>query len=57
VPEGTTIDLTKLQTTVKELYTSKSQFKKRLNEHTEELSSLHRLLYAYNRFALLKSWK
>ncbi|MGP0593152.1 ADP-polyphosphate phosphotransferase [Nitrospira sp. T9] len=53
VPEGKTVNLTKWPTRVKELYTSKSQYKKRLNEHTEELSSLQRLHYAYNRYALL----
>ncbi len=53
VPEGTTVDLNKWPTRVKDLYTSKKQYKKRLNEHIEELSSLQRLHYAYNRYALL----
>ena len=51
--EGTSVDLTKWPTRVKELYTSKSQYKKRLNEHTEDLSEIQRLLYASNRYALL----
>jgi PPK2 family polyphosphate:nucleotide phosphotransferase len=53
VGEGTTVNLNKWPTRVKELYTSKSQYKKRLHEHTEELSSFQRLHYAYNRYALL----
>ncbi len=38
---------------MKELYTSKEQYKKCLTEQIEELSELQRLLYAYNRYALL----
>jgi PPK2 family polyphosphate:nucleotide phosphotransferase len=53
VPEDATVDLNKWATRVKELYTSKEQYKKCLNEQIEELSELQRLLYAYNRYALL----
>jgi PPK2 family polyphosphate:nucleotide phosphotransferase len=53
VPQGTTVNLNKWPTRVKGFYSSKEQYKKRLNEHIEELSSLQRLLYAYNRYALL----
>ena len=53
VNEGTTVDLNTWPTRVKELYTSKAQYKKRLNEHIEELSEMQRLLYASNRYALL----
>ena len=53
VSEGTTVDLSKRPTRVKALYTSKKQYKKCLNEHVEELSSLQRLHYADNRYALL----
>jgi PPK2 family polyphosphate:nucleotide phosphotransferase len=53
VPEDATVDLNKWPTRVKALYTSKEQYKKCLNEQIEELSELQRLLYAYNRYALL----
>jgi PPK2 family polyphosphate:nucleotide phosphotransferase len=53
VPEGTTVDLNKWPTGVKALYTSKKQYKKRLNEHVKALSDLQRIHYAYNRYALL----
>jgi len=53
VPEDATVDLNKWATRVKDLYTSKEQYKKCLNEQIEELSELQRLLYAYNRYALL----
>jgi PPK2 family polyphosphate:nucleotide phosphotransferase len=53
VSEGTKVDLNKWPTRVKALYTSKKQYKKCLNEHVEELSSLQRLHYADNRYALL----
>jgi polyphosphate kinase 2 (PPK2 family) len=57
VPEGTTGDLNKGPTMVKALYSSKKQYKKCLNEHIEELSSLQRLLYASNRYALLLTFQ
>ena len=53
VSEGATVNLNKWPTRVKALYTSKKQYKKCLNEHVEELSSLQRLHYADNRYALL----
>jgi len=53
VREGAKINLNKWPTRVKALYTSKEQYKKCLNEQIEELSELQRLLYAYNRYALL----
>jgi PPK2 family polyphosphate:nucleotide phosphotransferase len=53
VSESTKVDLNKWPTRVKALYTSKKQYKKCLNEHVEELSSLQRLHYADNRYALL----
>jgi PPK2 family polyphosphate:nucleotide phosphotransferase len=53
VPKGATVSLNKWPTRVKALYTSKEQYKKRLNEHRKELSSLQRLLYASNRYSLL----
>ena len=53
VPEDATVDLNKWATRVKALYTSKEQYKKCLTEQIEELSELQRLLYAYNRYALL----
>jgi PPK2 family polyphosphate:nucleotide phosphotransferase len=53
VLEGATVDLNKLPTTVKAFYPSKEQYKKRLNNHIEGLSSLQRLLYASNRYSLL----
>jgi len=53
VPEGTTVDFHKWPTKVKAFYTSKKQYKKCLTEHIEGLSSLQRLLYASDRYALL----
>jgi PPK2 family polyphosphate:nucleotide phosphotransferase len=53
VPEGATVDLNKWPTRVKAFYPSKEQYKKRLNNHIEGLSSLQRLLYASNRYSLL----
>jgi PPK2 family polyphosphate:nucleotide phosphotransferase len=53
VREGAKVNLNRWPTRVKALYSSKEQYKKYLNEHIEELSELQRLLYAYNRYALL----
>lgn len=53
VREGATVNLNKWPTRVKAHYSSKEQYKKRLNEQIEELSELQRLLYAYNRYAVL----
>jgi PPK2 family polyphosphate:nucleotide phosphotransferase len=53
VPEGARVHLNKWPTRVKALYTSKAQYKKRLNEHVKALSDLQRIHYAYNRYALL----
>ena len=53
VREGAKVNLNKWPTRVKAHYTSKEQYKKCLNQQIEELSELQRLLYAYNRYALL----
>ncbi len=53
VPAGQTVELDKWPTAVKPFYKSKKQYKKFLNEDIEELSALQRLLYAYNRYAVL----
>jgi PPK2 family polyphosphate:nucleotide phosphotransferase len=53
VPEGAKVNLNKWPTRVKTLYRSKEQYKQCLNKHIDELSDLQRLLYAYNRYALL----
>ena len=53
VPEGTMIDLHSWPTRVKANYNSQGDYKKKLNEQIEELTSLQRLHYAYNRYALL----
>jgi len=50
---GRTFDLGKWPTKVKPLYKSKKHYKHMLAEHVEELSSLQRLHYASNRYALL----
>jgi PPK2 family polyphosphate:nucleotide phosphotransferase len=47
------VDLQKWPTKVKPVYQSKKQYRKLLGEHVEELSSLQRLHYASNRYALL----
>lgn len=53
VTPGETVDLKQWPTKVKSVYESKKQYKKLLEEQTEELSSLQRLHYASNRYALL----
>ena len=53
VPPGAKVDLKKWPTLVKPVYKSKKQYAKLLQDHVEKLSSLQRLHYASNRYALL----
>ena len=53
VPEGKKVNLKKWPTLVKPVYRSKKEYHKLLNEHVEELSSLQRLHYASNHYAVL----
>jgi PPK2 family polyphosphate:nucleotide phosphotransferase len=53
VREGEKINLKKWPTKVKPVYQSKKQYQKLLEEQVEQLSSLQRLLYASDRYALL----
>ena len=53
VPAGATVDLTRWPTRVKPAYTSKKTYHQRLDEQVEELSSLQRLHYASNGYAVL----
>ena len=53
VPEGETVNLKKWPTSVKPVYKSAKHYKKRLEEHVEQLSALQRLHYASNRYAVL----
>jgi PPK2 family polyphosphate:nucleotide phosphotransferase len=53
VQEGTMVDLNEWPTRVNPFYTSKAEYKKKLNNHIKELDSLQRLHYAHNRYALL----
>ena len=53
VREGEKVKLKKWPTKVKPVYQSKTQYEKLLEEQVEQLSSLQRLLYASNRYALL----
>jgi len=53
VPPEKTVDLGKWPTHVKPLYKSKKQYKHLLAKHVDQLSSLQRLHYASNRYALL----
>jgi PPK2 family polyphosphate:nucleotide phosphotransferase len=53
VREGEKVKLKKWPTKVKPVYQSKTQYQKLLGEQVEQLSSLQRLLYASNRYALL----
>ena len=46
VREGDDVDLKKWPTTVDPVYKSKKHYRKLLEEHVEQLSSLQRLLYA-----------
>ena len=51
--EGDVVDLKKWPTKIDPVYKSKKHYKKGLEEHVEQLSSLQRLLYASNRHAVL----
>jgi PPK2 family polyphosphate:nucleotide phosphotransferase len=53
VPPGKKVNLAKWPTLVKPVYKTKRDYKKLLQGHVEQLSSLQRLLYAYNRYSLL----
>src|SRR3954468_10714161 len=53
VDEDKKIDLKEWPTEVKPFYKSKEEYEKLLQAHTEQLSELQNLLYAYNRYALL----
>ena len=53
VKPGENVKLEEWPTIVKPSYKSKKQYRKLLEEHVEELSSLQRLHYASNRYALL----
>jgi PPK2 family polyphosphate:nucleotide phosphotransferase len=53
VPAGKKVNLKKWPTRVKPVYKSKKAYIKLLGKHVEELSSLQRLHYASNRYALL----
>ena len=59
VPPGEEVDLGTWPTSVKPFYKSRKRYHKLLEEHVEELSSLRRLHYASNRYALrrlLRAW-
>ncbi|MEO8452825.1 MAG: ADP-polyphosphate phosphotransferase [Gemmatimonadota bacterium] len=53
VPPGEKVDLAQWPTLVKRAYKSKKKYHKLLEEQVEELSSLQRLHYASDRYALL----
>jgi PPK2 family polyphosphate:nucleotide phosphotransferase len=53
VRPGDKVKLKEWPTQVKRICTSKKQYQKLLGEHVDELSSLQRLYYASNRYALL----
>jgi PPK2 family polyphosphate:nucleotide phosphotransferase len=53
VPEGEKVNLEKWPTLVDPVYKSKKKYHKILEEHIEELSSLQRLHYASDRYAVL----
>lgn len=53
VPEGTRVDLEKWPTHVKPAYKSKKKYHKILDEQVDELTSLQRLHYASNAYAVL----
>ena len=53
VQEGGKINLKKWPTLVKPVYTTKEEYQELLQEHVDELSSLQRLHYASNRYAVL----
>jgi PPK2 family polyphosphate:nucleotide phosphotransferase len=53
VRPGKKVNLSKWPTIGKPVYKSKRDYKKLLQEHVSQLSSLQRLHYAYNRYSLL----
>jgi len=53
VPAGKRVNLKKWPTLVKPVYKSKKKYQHLLEEHVDQLSSLQRLLYASDRYALL----
>jgi PPK2 family polyphosphate:nucleotide phosphotransferase len=53
VPAGKRVHLKKWPTLVKPVYKSRKKYQHLLEEHVDQLSSLQRLLYASNRYALL----
>ena len=53
VSPGKKVGLSKWPTVVKPFCKSKKQYQQLLEEHVQELSSLQRLHYASNRYALL----
>ena len=53
VPRGHAWQLSKLPTAMKPFYKSKADYRKLLEERTQELADLQSLLYAHNRYALL----
>ena len=53
VPPRKTVNLKKWPTLVEPVYKSEKDYQKLLKEHVDQLSSLQRLHYAYNRYALL----
>ena len=53
VPEGKKVNLKKLSTLVSPVYKSKEEYKRFLEKHVVQLSSLQQILYASNQYALL----
>ncbi len=53
VDPGAKIDLTTVPTSIEAVYTSKKQYKKLLKQHVKNLSSLQRMHYASDHYALL----
>ncbi len=53
VQEGDKVELDKWSTLVEPVYSSKKHYHELLKEHVDELSSLQRLQYASNRYAVL----
>jgi PPK2 family polyphosphate:nucleotide phosphotransferase len=53
VPAGEKVRLKKWPTRIKPVYKSEKDYKKRLEQHVKELSSLQQLLYATDQYSLL----
>jgi len=53
VTEGSEVNLKKSPTLVSPLYSSKDDYERILDKHTEKLSKLQNVLYADDRYALL----